>query len=192
MGLCTPFIDSNYGDTIVCTSGSRPDGPDLYAGRWIFETDTLRTLYYDGTGWVIMDEPTQTYSPTWGNLTVNDGTLTANYHRSGGFCDLFISLTFGGTTSITGNVTVTTPIAAAYQTVLDYAGIQASFYDNSGSQLYPLVTFNSSTTLINLYAMASASTYVNISPFSATVPVAYGSSDRIALAGRYQMTTKYS
>lgn len=183
---------ASLGGTQVCTLLTRPTGASLYAGLRIYETDTFRELTYDGTGWVIMSEPAQTYTPTWVNLTVGNGSQTAWYHRADGWVDFSVFLTFGTTTSIAGNVTVTAPIASNVVTSFDGADVRSSFYDSSASQLYNLQTFNSSTTVMNLYAQPLVGSYVAITPFNATVPVAFGLSDRIAISGRYRMTTRYS
>jgi hypothetical protein len=44
-----------------------------------------------------------TWTPTWTRLTVGNGTVVARYGTSGKFVFVDISLTFGSTTSITGN-----------------------------------------------------------------------------------------
>lgn len=36
---------------LICTSGTRPTGTSLYAGRTIYETDTNRRYVYDGSAW---------------------------------------------------------------------------------------------------------------------------------------------
>ena len=58
----------------TCTSTTRPTG---VAGKVIFETDTLRTRLYDGTGWLVLDEPWQTWSPTLYQAATVTYTLTA-------------------------------------------------------------------------------------------------------------------
>lgn len=65
MGLCVPPLAENpYGKIIICTSASRPTGINLYPGAQIYETDTLRQMFWDGTAWVIMSEPVQVWNPT--------------------------------------------------------------------------------------------------------------------------------
>lgn len=49
---CLPASFSNFGNVLVVSSSTRPTGSSLYEGRVIYETDTDRTLYYNGTTWV--------------------------------------------------------------------------------------------------------------------------------------------
>lgn len=56
-------IDKNIGFTI-CTSTTRPAGP--WRGQQILETDTLSTLYHDGTRWVYMNTPIKAGTPMGG------------------------------------------------------------------------------------------------------------------------------
>lgn len=59
-------------------------------------------------------ELSTTWSPTWTNLTVGNGTQTAKYVRIG---DMLVAatlgLTWGSTTSISGSVSITLPINKA-------------------------------------------------------------------------------
>src|SRR5262245_37342198 len=66
------------------TEAARPAG---VPGMRYFATDTKREFLYDGTGWVVMAEPAQTYTPALTGITLGNGTLTGRYHRSDGWCD---------------------------------------------------------------------------------------------------------
>jgi len=68
--------------TIICTSSTRPGSP--FEGQTIYETDTKRTLTYDGTGWyafnqvVGKDEKTSTKILTSSQTTFQDEDLSAS------------------------------------------------------------------------------------------------------------------
>lgn len=57
------------------------------------------------TGWT-------SYTPTWTNLTVGNGTLTAAYRDNGNMIDVQMRLIFGSTTSISGSPSFTLPFNA--------------------------------------------------------------------------------
>lgn len=60
----------------------------------------------------------QSYTPTWANVTVGNGTSVGNYVVIGNFVSGEAVLTFGSTTAITGNVYVTLPITPTDTPVL--------------------------------------------------------------------------
>ena len=60
----------------ICTSSTRPVSP--YEGQQIYETDTDRTMFYNGTGWVIISEPWQSYTPA---LNASTTAPEPGYHR---------------------------------------------------------------------------------------------------------------
>jgi len=60
----------------------------------------------------------QSYTPTWANVTVGNGTSVGNYVVIGDFVSGEAVLTFGSTTAITGNVYVTLPITPTDTPVL--------------------------------------------------------------------------
>lgn len=198
MGICTPYVDTSVGRVTVHTSGTRPTGASAYAGKHIFESDTSRTLMYDGTGWVIMNEPTQSFTPTWASgLTTTSGTNVGSYKRSDGWIDLNARFTFGASSAVTGNVTMTLPINAA--TGVNPTQFSVAFFDSSASQTYLGANATPSTTTLTLTtpqvnAAAAGTTYVPEGTLISTVPfgAAWATGDVIYISGRYQMTTRYS
>ena len=181
--------DINKQGPTLCTSGTRPSGGNLYEGHIITETDTNRILYYDGTGWIIMMEPSQTWaSPFAGGLTVGNGAWTGEYHRSDGWIDIRGRFTFGSTSAVTGSITFTMPIAPYDATVTGLC--QVNSYDDSAGQLNLGSTSNSGTPTI-LIARTDG-TYGSVANTSSTAPWTWATGDRIDILGRYEMTTRYS
>lgn len=192
MGICSPFVDTNIGKITVHTSGTRPTGVDLYEGKWIYESDTDRTWFYDGTGWVIMAEPPVSYTPTFTNLTTTGGTIAFTYRRSDGYLDVAGSFTFGVGSAITGLVGISTPVAMATLTS-SVVGAQAAFNDTSAGTFYPLFATPGTTSRFDLYSInAAAAASANALATSATVPVAFGTGDVLTLAARYRMVARTS
>lgn len=193
MGICSPYIDSNIGRITVHTSGARPTGSNLYAGKYIYESDTLRTLMYDGTGWIIMDEPSQTFTPNWSaGLTTTSGTNEGRYRRSGGWYDFFAKFTFGASSAVTGNVILTYPIACLTSNLKPNLTVQ--YYDSSAGVAYHGAPIAPGSSTASIGAINAAGTYATVVALSGTIPfgVAWATSDTIAVWGRGEMTTRYS
>lgn len=172
------------------TSSTRPSAVE---GMLYYETDTDRLMRYDGTGHIIMGEPEQSYTPSWSGITVGNGTNTGTYHREDGYCHWQARLVFGTTTSVSGAANVSFPInigSGSYGVFLT----AATYHDASAAAEFPLVSRAATTTSTDLgFGPLSASgSYVSSVAMSATVPVAYGSTDVIEINGRFKMTTKYS
>jgi hypothetical protein len=181
--------DINAQSPTLCTSSTRPTGGNLYEGVLITETDTNRILYYDGTGWIIVIEPRQTWaSPFATGLTAGNGTWTGEYHRSDGWIDIRGRFTFGSTSAVTGSITFTMPIAPYDATITGLC--QVNLYDDSAGQLNLGSTSNSGTPTI-LVARTDG-TYGSVANTSSTVPWTWATTDRIDITGRYEMTTRYS
>lgn len=172
----------------LCTSATRPTGGNLYEGVIITETDTDRVLYYDGTGFICLMEPRQTWaSPFAGGLTVGNGTWTGEYHRSDGWIDVRGRFTFGSTSAVTGSISFNLPIAPYDTTVSGLC--RASFYQNSTGQ-YNFGSCSSSATPTVLIARTDG-TYGSAATTTSTAPWTWTTSDRIEIIGRYEMTTRY-
>lgn len=191
MGICTPYVDPNVGRITVHTSGTRPTGLDLYAGKYIYESNTGRTLVYDGTDFVIMNEPVQTYTPTWTGVT-NTG-VSGSYTRQNGFC------TFTATIAVnvmTGPVTVTLPITAFATPVPSQ--FETIFVDTSAAAAGVFYGVQSASTIaLTLYASAvnaaaAGTTYVFSAALTNAIPFTWAAGDTISVTGTYRMTTRYA
>lgn len=201
MAICSPYIDTSVGRITTCLSTSRPTGSDLYAGKYIYETDTSRTLLYDGTGWIIMNEPAVTFTPVWASgITTTGGTNTGTYHRNDGYVDFAASFTLGAGSAITGNVTLTLPIVAA--SGITGATFEATYLNASATHTYiGIVTATTSTLTLLATQVEAAAVTVSVysAALAANVPFRvaaaaenWTTSDVISVAGRYRMTTRYS
>jgi hypothetical protein len=156
----------------------------------IYETDTDRTLIYDGTGWIIMSEPSQAFTPPVANLTAGDGVWTAHYHRSDGWIDIEAHFQFGTTSAIAGDLILGLPIASATVTPDLWT---VSFVDTSAGQTFvgqaeTTGAFNS----VFLRAIATGTGFAIGGALGPAAPFAWAPTDRIVIAGRYRMTTRYS
>lgn len=156
----------------------------------IYETDTDRILVYDGTGWVILSEPSVSFTPSVSGLTVGDGSWSARYRRSDGWIDVEGSFTFGLTSAIVSGLTMTLPIGSA-TTTPDLHSV--SFYDfDTNSQYVAQATYVGTTTTVALRAVSASSAYAVTQGISATVPFTWTKDDLIQFGLRYRMASRYS
>lgn len=127
----------------------------------------------------------QSYTPTWTNLTVGNGTVAAKYTQIGKTVFGDVSFIMDSTSSVSGAVSLTVPVTAASR----YSGANNRFYaltgiirDLSGAVAYEVVgTFSNSTTAISLFAIASGGTYSSLAPVTATVPMTWVPADNDSL-----------
>jgi hypothetical protein len=77
-------------------------------------TDTNLLTIYTGSAWVEYGRygAWQSYTPTWTNLTVGNGTVVTKYVRIGSMVTYTGKITIGSTTSIGGFVSVALPVTA--------------------------------------------------------------------------------
>lgn len=179
--------DAAFHDTYVrqqvvtqCTSSTRPTNID---GR-IITQDTGEVLLGDGTNWIVLAEPTQTYTPTFTNCS--GGTATGFYKRSDGWVDVFATYTFAGA-GVAGAVTLSLPKTMANANRLD---MTVNFLDDGTSNRMGRAVATSTTT-VTIVALNTTGTYIGDNNLSSTVPFTWANLDRIEVSARYQMANRY-
>lgn len=121
------------------------------------------------------------YTPSLSGLTIGDGTLTGAFVRIGDTVLFRVSIVFGSTTAITGNVTVGLPTTAA-----SAAFVSTGMLEDSGSARYVAFTF-ATTTGVEIYPLDTSGTYGRLNNvLSATVPFTWTTGDFIRLSGAYE------
>ena len=126
-----------------------------------------------------------TWSPTYANLTVGNGTVVARYIRIGDTVHATYSLTFGTTTSITGTPTISMPVAATSSTPNDTI-IGSANLREVGTALRLGAVYKASTTTFGVYAQTAGSTHVRLANLSSTVPFTWGDTDYIRFTATYE------
>lgn len=162
-------------------------GADKFTGLRVFESDTFREYEWDGTGWVVMSEPVNAYNAA---ALTNFGAISAQsgyYHRSDGFCDYAQFVTLNAVLS--GLAGIALPIAAA--STDEGINFRGKIID-TGTNEYPVSIRLGTTSRADFYVQNAAGTYLVDTATTGAIPVALGAGDRVLLAGRYRMTTRYS
>lgn len=121
-------IDKALG-VFICTSTTRPSGSDRFPGQQIYETNTHKMYFWNGTAWLFMEKATEVefYTGSFPITTVTSslkiadltGPSTATYSRR---FQLRAQVTIGGTatTRQVGDIVVSQGTSAAST----YAGSQ--------------------------------------------------------------------
>lgn len=117
-----------------------------------------------GTSWAW-----QAWTPTWTNLSLGNGTVTARYIQTGKTVIARLYLEFGTTSDVTGNPLFTLPVTAhAEYIAFDVLGT-ATFHD-SGSNVYVGHVAIDTTTTGQIWAINAAGTYASREVWTTTTP----------------------
>lgn len=134
--------------------------------------------------------PLQSWTPTWVNLTVGNGTQASKYIQVGKTVFYRLSFILGSTSSISGDVTFTLPV-----TSITYPGaaitqvIGTGNFSDTGTRSYNCWAYwNTTTTGILRVTLGStgATGYVGPGVISSTVPHVWASTDEIFIQGFYE------
>lgn len=126
----------------------------------------------------------QTYSPSWTNVTVGNGTVTAKYIQIGKTVNVMVSLVFGSTTSISATPRITLPATSVSYASLMPMG-NALFNDASGL-LYQAIPVFQSTTTVDIYLSNASTTHTSATAVSSTAPMTWTTSDAILINLTYE------
>ena len=164
------------GDLITATGADTPARLAVGANDLILTADSTQStgLKYSGN-WT-------TYTPSFFNLTIGNGTLTARYAKTAKTVNYFIRLVFGSTTSITGSVSFTLPIAPNNTE----GPIGDVFIDDPGTAGYlgQCVAFGGNPFIS---VGRSDATFLKYEIINATVPMTWGTSDALNIRGSYEV-----
>lgn len=138
----------------------------------VLPASTLNTI---GAAW-------ETWTPTWTNLTVGNGTQAFYYARLQKIVFVQGVLTFGTTTSVTGTpIKVNLPITAARANFIVHV-----YLEDTGINLFPGVGYPVSATTIDLYTIRTDGVYATAPATSSTAPFTWGNTDKIWLSYFYE------
>src|SRR5262245_55258880 len=174
---------SGYG-----TEANRPVA-GTQVGQHYYASDTKRDFMWDGTGWIIMDEPWTTYVPTRTDL--NGGTVVAQYKRRGGNCLVSFTWTYtaGATIGSVPQFSLPFPILTALNVTT--CVWQVLYYDSAGARRYGS-TYPTGNNLFFLCWIPGAANYINGGVMATAVPFTWKANDWLTTFGEYPMASKYS
>lgn len=159
---------------------------------WATDTDTLS--WCDGTGWIIIYEPAQTYNTfSMNNVTLGDGTRAGWYRRSCGSIDFQLALTFGASTTLGAIGKPVQFLLPVNVTPTKSAGFLVGYLiDASGGQVSPSYWVSGvDSNALTPYYMATV-TQINNNGVYAGAPWVWQVNDEITITGRLTMSSPYS
>lgn len=128
----------------------------------------------------IADEAWTAFTPSWGGITVGNGTSLGAYKRINNTIFYRASFEFGNTSSIASlGLSFPVTINSAYSA---YAPIGVATLNDNGGLIYLAVHYKDT----GIYIQAANAAYVAHSGISSTVPFTWATSDRIAVSGFYE------
>ena len=128
------------------------------------------------------------WSPTYTNLTIGNGTVTARYTQAGRITYVYWGLVWGSTTSIAGSVKVSNFPVTMFSSRMVY-GQTAEFFDASAGTTVGGVLGFDTTTSVSLYVDGTAGTYRTAAVLSSTVPFTWTTSDEMTFMATYEGTS---
>jgi hypothetical protein len=127
----------------------------------------------------------QTWSPSYTNLTIGNGTVTSRYGTSGKFTYFEWTLTFGSTTSISGTPEITLPTTPK-NTGYDMWQGNVGYLDAGTNIYFGHLRIDPSTSKVLLWVDRANQTYLEYAGLDATTPFTWTTNDRISVSGQYE------
>jgi hypothetical protein len=124
------------------------------------------------------------YTPTWTNLTVGNGTLTGKYAYAGVTTLFRVEFTLGSTSSVGSGPTFTFPQqAVAHES---YHQLGFAVMHDVGTAVYNGLIIFSDTSNAALQILNVGSTYPTIVSVTSTVPFTWTTGDKLLISGYYE------
>jgi hypothetical protein len=121
------------------------------------------------------------WTPSFTNLTVGNGTLTAKYIKIGKTIIARVHFVFGNSSAVSGAVSFTLPVTSvSYPGIATVQPIGVAEYFSVSTIIEGWVAW-ASTTSANVYVKNSAGTYVVFAVLSSTVPYTWATAMEIHL-----------
>jgi hypothetical protein len=125
-------------------------------------------LKWDNDAWT-------SYTPTWTNLTIGNGTNNFAYKQIGKTVFVRGSFTFGSTSSISGVPAFTLPVTSiSYPSNSTFGHV---YIEDNGLQAFHGFSLFASTTTANMRVLGANGTYVSSVDPSSTVPFTWSTND---------------
>jgi hypothetical protein len=162
--------------------------PTPESGMMVILTDDDRLTLYDGTGWVTVSEPVQSYTPTIGGtgwaLGTTGASATGQFQRASGRVFIAAQIVFGtGMTAGSGALTISTPPGITLSTTVQRLG-RSRLVDIGTNQYAGDCITASSSTLQPRHSSPVLSV-------TTTSPFAWTAGDIINVEIDAPMTTRY-
>tara|TARA_R110000868_G_scaffold205706_3_gene454292 strand:+ start:2074 stop:2643 length:570 start_codon:yes stop_codon:yes gene_type:complete len=133
----------------------------------------------------------QSWTPTYTNFTLGNGTVTANYCRVNNFVHAYAQIVLGSTSTVTGPVSVSVPVNINAGMISGGGDVTAfplgaaSYNDESVVANFGWAMSSSATTVRLMVDLANA-TYSQRISMNTTVPFTWATGDSFRFSAYYQ------
>jgi hypothetical protein len=124
------------------------------------------------------------FTPLFANYTRGNGTSVAYYIRVNKLVYVYVKETLGSTSSVTGGIALTLPIAAVRAEAVQ---IGRSRIDDTGSNIFWGTTQSANTTSCTLFADNASGTYTAFTGITATIPMTWATTDSFTFSFVYEV-----
>lgn len=127
------------------------------------------------------------YTPTFANTTLGNGTVAGKYQQFGKTVFFRASFILGSTSAVSTSPTVTLPVTSASSTyTASISPIGNVYLNDNGVASYASQLLWATTSTASFPAFGSASSYVNATGITSTIPFTWATADGIYLSGTYE------
>jgi len=173
-GGIQPTIFDAKADLLTATANDTPARLAVGANNTVLIADSAEATGLKwGGGWT-------TWTPTYTNLTVGNGTVTARYQQVGKTINFKFVFVLGTTSSIGTTPTISMPV-----TPLSYNALFTTYISENGVASYTGMS-DSFAGVFYPMAQVTSGAYLSWSYLQATVPFTWGNTDSFGIIGSYE------
>jgi hypothetical protein len=168
------------GDLIVATAADTPARLAVGSANQYLAVDSSTAT---GLKWASLGTFTS-FTPSWSGLTIGNGTTTGAYTTIGDYVYGYANLTFGSTTSVTGNLQLSFPVGFSAPDEHPLGFVRCV---DTGTATYTgFGVAVSSTSTIYLLISLTNGTYTSDTNINATVPFTWTNTDILRVNFHYR------
>ena len=166
------------GDLISATGSDVPARLAVGANDLVLTADSAEAtgLKYTG-GWT-------TWTPTYTNMTVGNGSVIARYQKIGKLVTLYFRFVLGSTSTISTSPSISLPISSSQSEII----YPCRYLDSGVTNYFGIATMGGGTTILSFQEMRVNGTYGDIiGNITATVPFTWAVNDTITVQASYEV-----
>lgn len=173
-------------DTVAertAANGVSVDGLNIKDGKLNTDASVIpnNLVASSGTSWAW-----QSWTPTWTNFTVGNGTVTAKYNQVGKTVRFRVYVTLGTTSSVTGAISLSLPVTISASYVAQSCiGVGLSGLSTGSGYNQMIITWLTSTTA-SAGPTTAGGAYTGLASTSSTVPFTWTNNSFLTLDGAYE------